>query len=127
MRKVPYFAGAALVGVTVVVALNWGARIPVESPYAVPTVSVKPETIQLFSAFGGHVEPPKFPQPAEPASVAPEIKLPPKKLPQVQSTKDPRQIDDEGKSEKTARSCKFRARSVAGQFRTHRHARACEN
>ena len=87
MRKVPYFAGAALAGVTVVIALNWGARIPVDTPYAVPTVSVKPETIQLFSAFGGHVEPPKFPQPAEPASVAPEIKLPPKKLPQLQSTK----------------------------------------
>ena len=88
MRKVPYFAGAALTAVTVVVVLNWGARIPVDTPYAVPTVSVKPETIQLFSAFGGHVESPKFPRPAEPSSVAPEIKLPPKKLTQVQSTKD---------------------------------------
>jgi hypothetical protein len=87
MKRVPYFAGVALAGVTVVVALNWGARIPVETPYAVPTVSVKPETIQLFSAFGAQVETPKFPR-AEPASVAPEIKLPPKKLPQVQSMKD---------------------------------------
>ena len=90
MKKVPYFAGVALAGVSIVVALNWGARIPVETPYAVPvlsTVTMSPDTVQLFSAFGGHVEPPKFPQPAEPASVAPEIKLPPKKLPQLQLTK----------------------------------------
>ena len=77
-----------MTAVTVVVVLNWGARIPVDTPYAVPTVSMKPETVQLFSALGGHVESPKFPRPAEPASVAPETKLPPKKLPQVQSTKD---------------------------------------
>ena len=64
-----------------------------------------------------NVETHKFPRPAEPSSLAPEIKLPPKKLPQVQSTKDPRQIDDEGKSEKAARRWKFRAHSVAGQFR----------
>ena len=92
MKKVPYFAGVALAGVSIVVALNWGARIPVETPYAVPvlsTVTMSPDTVQLFSAFGGHVESPKFPRPAEPSSVAPEIKLPPKKLPQVQSTKDP--------------------------------------
>src|SRR4051812_28956115 len=99
MKKVPYFAGVALGGVGVVVALNWGARVPVETPYAVPvlsTVSVNPETIQLFSAFGGHVESPKFPRPAEPSSVAPEIKLPPKKLPQVQSMKDTVQSTKKG-------------------------------
>ena len=91
MKKVPYFAGVALVGVGVVVALNWGIPVPVETPNAVPvlsTVSVRPETIQLFSAFGGHVETHEFPRPAEPSGLASEIKSPPKKLPQVQSTKD---------------------------------------
>ena len=91
MKKVPYFAGVALAGVGAVVALNWGARIPVETPYAVPvlsTVSVNPETIQLFSAFGGNVETHKFPRPAEPSGLASETKSPPKKLPQVQPTKD---------------------------------------
>ena len=71
MKKVPYFAGVALAGVSIVVALNWGARIPVETPYAVPvlsSVTMSPDTVQLFSAFGEHVE-------------TPEIKLPPKKLP----------------------------------------------
>ena len=100
MKKVPYFAGVALAGVGVVAALNWGARIPAETQYAVPvlsSVSMNPETIQLFSAFGGHVETPKFPRPAETSSLTPEIKLPPKKLPQVQSTNDSVKSTTKGK------------------------------
>ena len=91
MKRVPYFAGVGLFGVVVVVGLSWGARVPVNTTDAVPvfpTVSVSPETIQLFSAFGGHSENHKFPPPAHPTSRTPEIKPESKKLPQVQSTKD---------------------------------------
>jgi hypothetical protein len=81
MRKVPYFAGVALLGGSVVVALNWGARAPMDTPYAMPVPSpwsVNAETVQLFSAFGAEAETPK---PARPRQLSPpsDVKLPPKK------------------------------------------------
>jgi hypothetical protein len=91
MKKVPIFAGIGLATVAVVVGLSWGARLPINPTDAVPvfaTVSVRPETIQLFSAFGGHSEKQEFPQPSQPTTRTPEIKADPKKLRQVQSTKD---------------------------------------
>lgn len=82
MRKVPFFAGVALVGGSVVVALNWGARPPVETPYATPVPSpwsVNAETVHLFSAFGAEAETSKTARPHQPSRLLPEVKLPPKK------------------------------------------------
>jgi hypothetical protein len=91
MRKVPYFAGVALVGGSVIVALNWGARPPAETPYATPVPApwaVGAETVQLFSAFRAETETPKPARPS-PSGLSPEVKLPPKKPPKAQpSVKD---------------------------------------
>jgi hypothetical protein len=89
MKKVPIFAEIGLATIAVVVGLSWDARVPVNPKDAVPafaTVSVRPETIQLFSAFGGHSEKQEFPQPVQPTTRTPEIKADAKKL--RQSTKD---------------------------------------
>jgi hypothetical protein len=86
MKKVPYYAGVSLAGVIVVAALNWDARVPVETPYAVPvpwTLSGS-ETVQLFSAFGAETETDKPEPPYQPSSISPDVKLPPKKPPKVQ-------------------------------------------
>src|SRR5215204_7327134 len=85
MKKVPYLAGAGLAGVVVVVWLSWGSRdsVTTAAPPVFPTAPAMPETIQLFSAFGV-VENYKFPPPAQPSHLTPDIRLPPKKVPQVQ-------------------------------------------
>ena len=99
MKKVPYFAGVALVGGSVVVALNWGAQAPLETPYATPVPApwaVSAETVQLFSAFGAEAESPKPARPYQPSTLSSDVKLPPRKpskvLPSmkasVKSTKD---------------------------------------
>jgi hypothetical protein len=87
MTKVPRFAGIALAGIGVVVALNWGAPPPIEAPYSTPVPapwSVNAETVQLFSAFGAEVETPKPARPHQPSSLSPDVKLAPKKPPKVQ-------------------------------------------
>ena len=59
MKHVPYFAGVGLVGVVGLIALNWEPRRPAETAHAppvLPTVSMRPETVQLFSAFSADIE-----------------------------------------------------------------------
>ena len=84
MKKVPHFAGTLLAIGTVVVALNSGPTVPVESApikasVTAPLVGV--ETTRLFSA----VRMDDYPAitapavPAQPRGSAPEIKVPAKK------------------------------------------------
>jgi hypothetical protein len=90
MKKVPHYAGLGLAGIGAVVALNWGTRV--ETAYVEPvlsTVSTRPETVQLFSAFGSESEPHRFAGPDQPNS-SPGMKLPPKKPQKAQpAIKDP--------------------------------------
>jgi hypothetical protein len=81
MTRVPYFAGAGLLAVVAVVGLNWGPRAATNTAYRVPTVSVTPESIQLFSAFGGSVEGHNFPEPPEGSSPPSETRVDQNKLP----------------------------------------------
>ena len=89
MKRVPYFAGAGLLGVVAVVGLSWDNRTPVNPTDTVPTVSVRLETIQQFSAFGRSLDGHKFPEPTKPSNVVHGIKAEQRKLPpQARSAKD---------------------------------------
>jgi hypothetical protein len=79
---VTHFAGTFLVLGAVVVALNWGHSIPVETGPAVAERD-RAETVHLFSAAG----PRAAAIPPQPAlSPWPDVKLPVKKSTSVQGT-----------------------------------------
>jgi hypothetical protein len=80
MKKVPYFAGCLLAMGSVVVALNWGAAAPANTPAETPLPSTAPdwvETVRLYSAFGPEM---KTAIPIETQVTSkPDVKLPPQK------------------------------------------------